>query len=178
MKIWSWTFLTACGSICRQRFSTSRRDHRPRYRSTGQCPLYSFEATGQLLDSEVGSNQVVCSRARQTSLSRETNTGATEEIPAPNQSWRGCNHPSSNWPCKGHQILYLVPRTTDCLSPLWSNTDHWPYAPGVCNVTWMSWWVLHSWRVECSLRDNSWDLHTGILSCEKRDSSIWYDVIC
>ena len=29
-------------------------------------------------------------------LSRETNTGATKEIPAPNQSWRGCNHLTSN----------------------------------------------------------------------------------
>ena len=23
--------------------------------------------------------------------------------------------------------------------PLWSNTDHWPYAPGVCSVTGMLW---------------------------------------
>ena len=43
-----------------------------------------------------------------------------------------------------------------------SNTDHWPYAAGVCTVTGMSWWILHSRLVECFLRDNSWDLHSGI----------------
>ena len=96
------------------------------------------------------------------SLSCETNTGATEEVPAPNQSWRGCNHPTSNWPYQGHLIPYLVPRTADWLSPLWANTDHWPYAAGVCIVTGMSWWILHSRLVECSLRDNSRDLHSRI----------------
>ena len=158
---------------------TSKRDPRPRYRPTGKCPLYRFETTGQLLQSEVGSNQVGCSCTWQRSLSCETNTGATEEVPAPNQSWRGCNHPTSNWPYQGHQIPYLVPRTANWLSPLWSNTDHWPYAAGVCIVTGMSWWILHSRLVECSLRDNSWDLHSRVpaSSCEKRDSSIWYDVI-
>ena len=95
-------------------------------------------------------------------LSCETNTGATKEVPAPNQSWRGCNHPTSNWPYQGHQIPYLVPRTTSWLSPLWSNTDHWPYVAGMCIVTGMSWWILHSRLVECSLQDNSWDLHSGI----------------
>ena len=95
-------------------------------------------------------------------LSCETNTGATEDVPAPNQSWRVCNHPTSNWPYQGHQIPYPVPRTTNWLSPLWSNTDHWPYAAGVCIVTGMSWWILHSRLVECSIRDNSWDLHSRI----------------
>ena len=97
---------------------TSKRDPRPRYRPTGKCPLYRYETTGQLLHSEVGSNQVGCSCTWQRSLSCETNTGATEEVPAPNQSWRGCNHPTSNWPYQGHQIPYLVPRTTDWLSSL------------------------------------------------------------
>ena len=117
---------------------TSKRDHRSRYRPTGKCPLYRYETTGQLLHSEVGSNQVGCSCTRQRSLSCEINTGATKEVPAPSQSWRGCNHPTSNWPYQGHQIPYLVPRTTDWLSPQWSNTDHWPYAAGVCTVTGMS----------------------------------------
>ena len=103
-----------------------------------------------------------CSCTWQRSLSCETNTGATEEVPAPNQSWRGCNHPTSNWPYQGHQIPYPVPTTANWLSPLWSNTDHWPYAAGVCIVTGMSWWILHSRLVECSLRDNSWDLHSRI----------------
>ena len=95
-------------------------------------------------------------------LSCETNTGATEEVPAPNHSWRGCNHPTSNWPYQGHEIPYLVPRTANWLSPLWSNTDHWPYAAGVCIVTGMLWWILHSRLVECSLRDISWDLHSRV----------------
>ena len=140
----------------------SKRDPRPWYRPTGKCPLYRYETTGQLLHSEVGSNQVGCSCTWQRTLSCETNTGATKEVPAPYQGWRGCNHPTSNWPYQGHQIPFLVPRTTNWLSPLWSNTDHWPYAGGVCIVTGMSWWILHSRLVECSLRDNSWDLHSRI----------------
>ena len=71
---------------------TSKRDPRPRYRPTGKCSLYRYETAGQLLHSEVGSNQVRCSYTWQKSLSCETNTGATEEVPAPNQSWRSCNH--------------------------------------------------------------------------------------
>ena len=103
-----------------------------------------------------------CSCTWQRSLSCETNTGATEEIPAPYQGWRDCNHQTSNWPYQGYQIPHLVPRTTNWLSPLWSNTDHWPYAAGVCIVTGMTWWILQSRLIECSLRDNSWDLHSRI----------------
>ena len=139
----------------------AKRDPRPRYRPTGKCRLYRYAATGQLLHSEIGSNQVGCSYTWQRSLSRETNIRATEEIPAPNQSWRG-NHPTSSWPYKGQQILYIFSRTADCSSPLWSNTDHWPYDPGVCSVTGMPSWILHCWRVEYSLPANSWDLHSGI----------------
>ena len=106
--------------------STSKRDPRPRYRPTGKCPLYRYETTGQLPHSEVGSNQVGCSCTWQRYLSCETNTGTTEEISAPYQDWRVCNHQTSNWPYQGHQIPYLVPRTTNWLSLLWSSTDHWP----------------------------------------------------
>ena len=53
---------------------------------TGKCPLYRYETTGQLLHSEVSSNQVGCSCTWQRYLYCETNTGATEEVPAPNQS--------------------------------------------------------------------------------------------
>ena len=133
-----------------------------RYRPIGKCPLYRFEATGQLLHSAVVSNQVGCSCTWQRSLSRETNTGASKEIPAFNQSQRGCNHPTSNWSYKGHKVPYLVPRTIHCLSSLWSYTGHWPYAPGVCSVTRMLWRILHSWLIEYSLRENSRDLHNGI----------------
>ena len=135
---------------------------------------YRFEATGQLLYSAVGSNQVGCSCTWQRYLSCETNTGATEEIQAINQSCVGCNHPASSWQYQGHQVPYLVPKTAKCLPPLWSNTDHWPYASGVCSYTGMSWWILHNWVIECSLRDNSRDLYNGI-SYEKWDSFIWYE---
>ena len=133
----------------------------PWHRSSGGCPLCQFETTGQLLHPAAGSNQVGCSCTWQRSLFRETNTGATQEILALNQSWRG-NHPTLNGPYQGHQVPYLIPRTVDCLSPLWSNTDHWPYAPGVCSVTGLLWWILHSRLIEYPLRDNSWDLHNGI----------------
>ena len=89
-------------------------------------------------------------------------TVATKEIPAPSQSWRGCNHPTSNWPYQGHQVPSLAPRTAKCLSSMWSNTDHLPYALVVCSVTWMSWRILHSWLIIYSLQDGSRDLHSGI----------------
>ena len=85
-----------------------------------------------------------------------------KEIPVLNQSWRGCNHPTSIWPHQGHQVPYLVPRTTECLSPLWWNTQHWSYAPGVCSGTGMSWRILHSWLIEYPLWDNSRHMHSGI----------------
>ena len=84
-------------------------------------------------------------------LSFETNTGATEEVPAPNQNWRGCNHPTSNWPYQGHQIPYLIPRTADWLSSQWSN---WPlticclsvhcYRNVVMNTSQSTHWMLSS----------------------------------
>ena len=51
---------------------TSKRDPRTRYRPTGKCPLYRFEATGQLLRPAIGLKQVRCSSTWQRSLSRET----------------------------------------------------------------------------------------------------------
>ena len=61
-------------------------DQLARQRTIGKYPLYRFETTGQLLHSEVGSNQVGCSCTWQRSLSHETNIGAPDEIPAPYQS--------------------------------------------------------------------------------------------
>ena len=43
-----------------------------------------------------------------------------------------------------------------------SDTDYWPYTPGVCSVTGKWWRILHSCLIEYSLWDNSWDLHCGI----------------
>ena len=58
------------------------------------------------------------------------------------------------------RVPYLVPMTTYCLSPLWPNTEHLPYVPGMCSGAGMSWRILHSWLVEYSLWDNSRDLWT------------------
>ena len=61
--------------------------------------------------------------------------------------------PPSPISCPGdHQLLVTIV----------VNTDHWPYAPGVCSVTGMSWWILHSWLIEYPLWDNSRDLHSEI----------------
>ena len=87
---------------------TGKRDPRPRDRPTGKCPLYRVEATGQLLHSAVGSNQVGCSCTWPRSVPREINSGTTKEIPALNQGWRGCDHLTSNWAYKGHQVPYHV----------------------------------------------------------------------
>ena len=54
-------------------------------------------------------------------ISLETNTKATLEIPALNQSWGGCNYLTLNWPYQGP---YLVPWTPNYVSPLWSDTDY------------------------------------------------------
>ena len=78
--------------------SASKIDHWLWHRPTGKYPICRLEATGQLLYPTVASNQVGCSCTWQISLSPETNTRATEEIPALNHSWRFGNHLISNWP--------------------------------------------------------------------------------
>ena len=108
-----------------------------------------------------------CSCIWQKSLSLETNTRATKEFQAINQSWRIWNNPNSNWPYQGHKVQYLVPETAEYFSTLWSNADHWPYAPVVCSVTGKLWQILHRWLHDYFLWDNSWDLHSGIpAGCE------------
>ena len=82
----------------------------------------NYRIVDKLLHSAVGSNQVGCSYTSQRSLSFETNTRATEEIPALNQSWRVFNNPTSNWPYQDPQVPNLVLRTTHCSQTL--NIDH------------------------------------------------------
>ena len=115
---------------------TSKRHPRPRYRPTGKCPLYRYETTGQLLLSEIGSNQVGCSCTWQRSLSCETNTGATEEVPASNQSWRGCNHPTSNWPYQGQLNPISCPEDRRLVVII--VVKHWPLT--ICC------WSVHCYR--------------------------------
>ena len=55
----------------------SKRDHWPRHRPFGKCPLCRFKATGQLLYPAAGSNKMGCGCTWQTYLSRETNTRTT-----------------------------------------------------------------------------------------------------
>ena len=57
---------------------------------------------------------------------------------------------------------HLVPRTTNCLSALWPDSDHWAYAPGMYCVTANSWWILHGWLIWDPLWDNSRDLHSRV----------------
>ena len=95
-------------------------------RIPSHCGIEGNERVDQLakvtLDQEMDSlagfhytNQVGCGCTWQRSLPRETNIGGTKEITVHNQSWGGCNHPTLNWPYQGHQVPYLVPRTTHCL---------------------------------------------------------------
>ena len=92
----------------------------------------------------------------------ETNTWTTQEIQAPHKSWRGCNNQTSNWSYQSHKVTYLVPRTANCLSALWPNSDHWAHAAGVYCVTANSWWMLHGRLIEDPLWDNSRDLHSRV----------------
>ena len=79
------------------------------------------------------------------------------------------------WNANCSRTTAFISDTANWLSPLWSNFDHWPYAAWVCIVTGLSWWILHSGLVECSFRDNSRDLHSGIPP--RSGFLLWYDVI-
>ena len=139
---------------------TCKRDPWSRHRPIGKCPLYRFEATGQHLHSSVGPNQGGCSCTWQRSLSRETNTGASKEIPAFNQTWRGCNHPTSNWSYIGHKVPYLVPRTADYLSHYGQtlSIDHMLLECAVLQECRDEYYTVDS----LNTRENSRDLHSGI----------------
>ena len=62
----------------------------------------------------------------------------------------------------GHQSPYLGPWTPNYLPPLWTDTDNWPYAPGLRSDTGKSWWIQHGWLIEYPLQNNSQDLYNGI----------------
>ena len=71
-------------------------DQWPRYRSSANCPLCRFEATGQPIYPAAEISQMRCGCTWQKYLSLETNTRPTYEFSLINQS-RGCfNHPTSN----------------------------------------------------------------------------------
>ena len=131
--LWSLSYKGKCVRLCwipshcgiggMKLRTISKRGPWPRHNPTDQCPLYKFEATGQFWHSALGSNQMGCSLTWHKYISLGTNTGAIEQFPALNQSWRSCNHPTLSWPYRSHQVPCPVPRTTDCFSPLWPNTD-------------------------------------------------------
>ena len=60
------------------------------------------------------------------------------------------------WEARFFYLIWcnLLPSTTPQAFTIWS--------AGVCIVTGMTWWILQSRLIECSLRDNSWDLHSRI----------------
>ena len=115
------------------------------------------------IQSAVGSNQVGCSCAWQRSSPCETTMGHPKKF----EQWTRAEEVVITRLRIGHtkatksNSLSRGP-PTDCLSPLWSNIEHWPYAPGVCSITGMSWRKLYSWLIECPLWDNSRDFHSGI----------------
>ena len=86
----------------------NKRDTGPRYRPSGKCPPCRFEATCQFLHPAVGSSQMECICTWPRSLSLETDTGATQDMKAPNRSGGGFYHLTSNWPYQGHQVPYFV----------------------------------------------------------------------
>ena len=116
-----------------------------------------------------------CVRTWQRSLTLEANTRSTQEISAPGQSWGGCHHAASNWSYQGHEVPYIVPRTSHYLPSLWTDVDHWPHALGMCSSAEHPWWILHCWLFEDPLLEDPRDLHSGIFY-EKPDSSIWYEL--
>ena len=163
--------------------STSKRDPRPRYRPASKCSLYRYETTGQLLHSEVGSNQVGCSCAWQRSLYFETNTGATEEVPAPNHDkWDVAVHgrdlyilkPTLGPPKKFQHLTtdeevvitrLRIGHTKATKSYILSRGP-----PTGCHHCGQRLTIDHillvcallQEYVECSLQDNSWELHSRI----------------
>ena len=130
----------------------------------GKSPLCRFKAINQLLYPAAGSDQMGCVRTWQRSLSLEANTRSTPEISVPNQSWGGCHHPDSNWSYQGHEVPYLVPRTSHYLPSLWTDVDQWPHALGMCSSAGNSGWILHCWLFEDPLWEDSQDLHSGIFT--------------
>ena len=130
----------------------------------GKSPLCRFKAINQLLYPAAGSDQMGCVRTWQRSPSLEANTRSTQEISAPNQSWWGCHHPASNWSYQGHEVPYLVPRTSHYLQSLCTDVDHWPHALEMCSSAGNSGWILHCWLFKDPLWEDSWDLHSGIFT--------------
>ena len=90
-------------------------------------------------------------------ISLETNTKATKEIPTLNQSRRGCNCLTSNCPYQGQPTKSHI--LSDDLRPLATIVvRYW----ALTISSWSMWQIIHSWLIECSFWDNSWDLHSGI----------------
>ena len=118
------------------------------HRPTDNCSLRRFEATRKLLYPTWGLNQVgyiyTSIYGRDLYLSKPK-LGPPKQIPAPDKNLGGCNNPTSNWSYQSHNVPYLVMRTTDYLTALWPDSDHWTHAPGVYSVATNSWWILHSW---------------------------------
>ena len=52
--------------------------------------------------------------------------------------------------------------TLGYLLPLWCHTGNWHHAPGVCSVTGVSWWKLHSSFIKIPLSNDTRVLHNII----------------
>ena len=116
-----------------KKLTSQQRCQWPWYWPISKSPLCRCKAINQLLYPAAGSDRMGCVGTWQRYLSLEANTRSTQEISVPNESWGGFHHPASNWSYQGHEVRYLVPRTSHYLPSLWTDVDHGPHALGMCS---------------------------------------------
>ena len=104
-------------------------------------------------------------------ISLETNTRATQEIPAPDKSWGGCNNLTLNWPYQGPKVPFLITRIARYLPALWPdlilNTCTWVEDPL---------WYDGSQGLQSGLSERSWIILSdisGYISCTTPYSFTW-----
>ena len=155
----------------------------PWHRSSGGCPLCRFETTGQLLHPAVGSNQVGCGCTWQRSLFRKTNTGATvKPTLGPPKKFQHLTRAEEVVITDFESAIQRPPSPISCPDDhrllVTIAVKHWPlticswsvqcYMNAVMNTTQPTHWIPSSRQFP---RLALWN------SCEKWDSSIWYDAI-
>ena len=91
------------------------------------------------------------------------NTRAIKDIPVPLQRWGGCNHPTPNWAYLDDGVPYLfswgIPIACHQCCQILTIDDMFS---GSAVFRGRSRWLLHSWLIKDSLRDDSRDLQCGI----------------
>ena len=113
---------------------TSRRDPRPRYRPSGKCPLYRYKNHWSPPTFRCWFKPSIAVHGRDLYLVKPT-LGPPKKFQHLTRAEEVVITRLRIGHTKATKSPYLVPRTVNWLSPLSSNTDHWPYAAGVCVVT-------------------------------------------